>query len=676
MNAWHRVLVEADWQRRVDPHFDWARATGFRFFFQAHAPRRFPVVIELNGITAREFARLDWPAPRDWAALAEVPALYRRPPPGLENFAFCTATVSEAFFDRLANDPLRQVIRRVELSLPLEEYGVSRVLPLGGPPAQPGEVVTGVIDDGIAFAHRRFRLADNRTRVAFFWNQDAPAGGPVAYGRELTKLGVGDRAIDFVMANATHAGLVDEDEVYRITQHINQPDPAHKPVSWRIAHGTHVLDLAAGHDPATAPGTRPIIGVQLPVHATADTSGGDFGRYAIDGMYYILSRAEQIGAQVPVVVNISYGFIAGPHDGSSLVEAALDQMIALRPGLAIVIPAGNSHLSRCHSRFRLRRGGRQLLRWRVQPDDRTPSYMQMWLPHANAAGVTARVRLRIRPPGSAWSPWVNEGETWRSEPVPGQVLCNIVYHNVIAPGRDRNMVFIGIAPTATLQANQLTAPSGVWQIEIQNQGRTAVIDAWIQRDDTLYGYPESGRQSYFDDPVYVRFDAAGREVETDNASFVQRRGSLSSIATGQRTVVIGGFHRKDWRQAKYTASGPVIHPPGRGVPAADGPDAMAVSEDSWAHQGVLAAGSRSGSCVAMYGTSVAAPQITRWIAERMAAGQPFDRNAVFQFAQGGVAPGYATEANPPPSARPQAPVARRGGGRIEAPPVVDRLIER
>ena len=102
---------------------------------------------------------------------------------------------------------------------------------------------------------------------------------------------------------------------------------------------------------------------------------------------------------------------------------------------------------------------------------------------------------------------------------------------------------------------------------------------------------------------------------------------------------------------------------------------MGVSEDSCAHRGVLAAGSRSGSRVAMYGTSMAAPQIARWIADRMANGLPFDRDAVFQFAQAGVAPGYRTEANPRPGARPQPPAERSGGGRIETPPRVDRRNE-
>lgn len=673
MNAWRNFPRNEQFQRRADPYFEWGRATGFAHFFRNPAgPRRFPVVIELRGVTAREFARSLRQAPPAYRAMIAVPGMYRNPPEGLRDVTFCTATVTQTFFHRLGTDRLlRQAIRRVELSLPIENYGGAGLL-MGAPPPAAAGVVTGIIDDGIAFAHEHFRLLDGSTRIQFFWNQDAQPAGAVPYGREFTKSGIGSRAIDAVMAGATHAGLVDEDEVYRVTRHIDLSQRGHKPVAWRVAHGTHVLDLAAGYESATAPGTRPIIAVQLPVHATADTSGAHFGRYALDGLHYILHRADQLGPQpLPVVVNLSYGFIAGPHNGSSVVEAAIDQMIAMRPApFAVVLPAGNSFLARCHARFRLAPGAPpHALHWRVQPEDYTPSYMEIWLPHANA-----RVRLRIRPPGSAWSPWINEGQAWRWRPA-GQTLCKVVYHNTIEPGRDRNMILLALAPTATLRPNQQSAPAGLWQIEVENRAALATIDAWIQRDDTPFGYPQRGRQSYFDHDRYVRFADSGREVELDNNSYVQRRGTINSISTGTQAVVIGAFHRKDWRAAKYSASGPVIHPPGRGGLAPDGPDAMAASEDSCAARGVLAAGSRSGSCVAMFGTSVAAPQITRWIAERMANGQPFDRAAVFQFAQTGVAPGYRTEANPRAGARPQPPVERSGGGRIEAPPMVNRRNE-
>jgi hypothetical protein len=657
---WRHVATHPQAQRRVDPYYEWARATGFIHLFREGQERRFPVILELNGTTARDFARIDW------GDTLRVPRMYREPPAGFAGFRFCSATVTQEFFSLVATNPqLRQAIRRVELSLPIDTF-VGPIGMLGGPPPVAPGVVIGVIDDAIAFAHERFRNVDGTSRVQFFWNQDAtPWTSGVAYGREFKKNGL--VGIDNSMTLETHAGLVDEDAVYRRMRHLDMANLAHKPLAWRTGHGTHVMDIAAGENPAAAPADRPIIGVQLPVHATQDTSGAHFGRYALDGLWFILDRAERLApAPPPAVVNISYGFIAGPHDGSSILEVAIDQMIALRPApFAVVLPAGNSHLARCHARLQLAPLGRDTLPWRLQPEDYTPSYMEIWLPHRPAGVAAARVRLRIRPPGAAWSPWVNEGDSWFWQPG-ADVLCEAVYHNSVAPGRNRNMILIAAAPTAVLQANREVAPSGLWEIEIQNLGARAAVHAWIQRDDTPFGYPARGRQSYFDADDYAVYDDAGRDREDDNGSIVRRRNMINSISTGSNTVVVGGFHRKDWRAAKYSAGGRPIRP-ARGAPESDGPDAMAVSDDSVVHSGVLGAGTRSGSCVSMFGTSVAAPQITRWIADRMAAGQPFDRQAVSDFARVGAAPGYRTEANPPPGARPRPPRRRRGGGRIESP---------
>ena len=107
-----------------------------------------------------------------------------------------------------------------------------------------------------------------------------------------------------------------------------------------------------------------------------------------------------------------------------------------------------------------------------------------------------------------------------------------------------------------------------------------------------------------------------------------RASTINAIATGASPIVMGGFERKEMKAAKYSSAGPVS--PALGVlPAiSDGVTAMTVSEDSLVHTGVLGAGSRSGSVLAMDGTSVAAPQIARWVAGQLAAGNPGNRAAV------------------------------------------------
>jgi hypothetical protein len=46
---------------------------------------------------------------------------------------------------------------------------------------------------------------------------------------------------------------------------------------------------------------------------------------------------------------------------------------------------------------------------------------------------------------------------------------------------------------------------------------------------------------------------------------------------------------------------------------------LAVADDSAIHRGIIAAGTRSGSTLALNGTSVAAPQVAREIADDLAA---------------------------------------------------------
>ena len=174
------------------------------------------------------------------------------------------------------------------------------------------------------------------------------------------------------------------------------------------------------------------------------------------------------------------------------------------------------------------------------------------------------------------------------------------------------------------------APSGWWIVRLRNASPGAVdpVHAWVQRDDTPPGYPVRGRQSYFDEACYVRFDAQKREVEEDahpaqaaSLCHIKRAGLINALATGNQTAVAGGYLRKELRIARYSAWGTPD-------PAFRRPDAALVSDDLKVHWGVLAAGAGSGSMVALSGTSVAAPQLARWIADELAADRAGDRNAV------------------------------------------------
>jgi hypothetical protein len=296
----------------------------------------------------------------------------------------------------------------------------------------------------------------------------------------------------------------------------------------------------------------------------------------------------------------------------------------------------------------------EALQWRVQPDDQSASFVEIWLPHSQGAQPLPQVEVRVTTPTGVTSPWIAPGGDWK-----WPSSTNVRFHAqsiyTFPPG-GRPHILLSMAPTAQLSAAPQTAPSGTWRIEVRNNGRAIKIDAWVQRGDTPPGYPLFGRQSRFDDPRYVRFDLAGRPEEIDvGPSSIKRYGTLNALATGRRAIVIGGYRRSDYKASRYSGAGPVIDPPSIGGPWRDGPDATAVSDDTPALYGILAAGTRTGSVCAMNGSSVAAPQITRLIAELMTAGIASDRTAV---------QGIAKLADPAPPLPPE----RGGAGRIPMPP--------
>lgn len=554
------------------------------------------------------------------------------------------------------------------------------------PPAPRDLVVVGIIDDAICFASDRFRIGD-KTRVEFFWIQDGvpPAPGapvyagspPVSYGLELAKENQPPyNGIDAVLGECTHAGAVDEDEVYRRTGLVNFLHAGQQAAAKRIAHGTHVMDLAAGEDSDGKCENRPLVCVQLPAKVTADTSGGDLHTYALDALEYIFLRAREIGdkygiSDVPVVVNFSYGMVGGPHDGTSELERAIDALVAWRRTVknaptAVVLPSGNSYLSRCHAKIEFEAPGDEaVLPWRIPPDDWTSSYVEIWMPYRDPpSGTGHRVEVTVETPGgAAFTPGIGEDPStvheWRSG---ADAVCSVRYIYVPAD-TDRGLFLVRVAPTFSLDPAATTAPAGTWKVRIKNVAmpKGAPIQVWVLRDDTLFGHPRRGRQSYFDAPCYERFDHMGRpELKDQPGCPVQRTSLQNAIGTGDAPAVIGAFLRKEMAPAEYSAGGPITPP--RGAPAAHraGPDAMAVGDDSIVLHGVLAAGSRSGSAVAMNGTSVAAPQITRLVAKLMAENKPSDRRAVQAVAE-------RQEDGPPP--RPNRPTPQRGGaGRILLPP--------
>lgn len=688
----------------TDIYAEWALGPGKADFFVFEEEQDwFPILIELTGISVQNFAEgrdqngdalIEGEA---WSKIVRVPGLYLAANQVADPL-YLTIMAREAFLLALNSDKtLQAMVLRLTLGAPVDLFPLDPTLftsevakgyqfppspDLAGNPPSENIAIIGVIDDGLAFAHERFQDGTNSTRVQYAWLQDREFNTPglVPFGKELTKTDIngalgseGDDIAVYKKLDALNFG--------RLTQPVN-----HKSIAHRISHGAHIMDLAAGYK-RDRPGVvyhdlptdceLPIICVQLPTETTANTSGGSLVPYVNLAIDYIFYRADIIADEmdigpIPVVINFSYGHHSGPHDGTELLEAAIDQKVRARRDATnvacnVVLPVGNSYLTRTHAQVSFQRVGEtRMLEWRVLPDDQSPSYVNIWLPRGPAAG---RFEIRVTFPSGETSLPLNENTGATAlRPLTdssGRQHGQIKYQFNSDAGRSN--FHVTLHPTRRMNsAVAQTAQAGVWQLHLTNLGLNSgeMINAWIDRDDTPLGFPIRGQQSYFDHDDYQIYDDNGRYDETDDpACVVKRGGTISGIATGDETIVIGGYYRKPiyriddgqktYRLAEYSAGGPT-----NDVPHRNGPDAVAVSEDSRVHRGVLAAGTQSGSTVSLNGTSVATPQITREIALKMAKGDAVDRSVV----QSWVDP-----ALPPPIA--DRPDPRWGYGRIETLPV-------
>jgi len=473
-----------------------------------------------------------------------------------------------------------------------------------------------------------------------FWYDEVPTSsatnrGPGTSGSEenygaLLKL----EHSELVALKQGEAG--DELRVYR--------DYVKAPPSW--SHGSAVMHAVAAQAPKTCtayPEERQDLSapsemhfVQLPGRAVLDTSGGSLAGFAIDAIHRAVRRADADGRE-SVIVNLSYGTHGGPHDGSSMFERAMLDLLATYDGrqntpvLHIVLPAGNTHLARCHANGCLTTQGDckvTTLYWKVPPDDDTDSLMELWF--NDERGGPGDVQVTVTPPCSTGSFTVKRGQAkeWREEVQdhegwPVDVLrCAMIFPESPAQSLKGSMALVAVAPTMRragfgvgeryrptgsdddapntgLQRVRMEAPAGVWKIELTNLGEKAVCyHAWVQRDDAPPGRRRSargyrGRQSYLLDPP---------------CSDVDPRFTLNGIATAteDRLWVVGAMDERG-RISRYSAAGP-----DRNVGArCEGPDVVTTVDGSRNNPGLRVGGILSGSRLRVAGTSIGAAVFTR-----------------------------------------------------------------
>ena len=337
-------------------------------------------------------------------------------------------------------------------------------------------------------------------------------------------------------------------------------------------------------------------------------------RCLLDGLHYILSCA---GPQTSrVVVNISDGSSRGSHDGELIIELAMASLVAEQASrnrqVALVLPAGNSRDEERHAQFdRLPANEWRSVRLRLPPGCEAPSQLIIRVPAA-----VADAEVRVVPPGEdpdrqgivRWG----EAKAWPDSRRPA---CAVIFpaSGIMATTE----ALVTWAPTERFADGVVRAPAGDWQIAVRSRsGSDEAVHFYITRNQTNADALPRGRQAFFvDDGVYGR-DRHLRAPKDDPdppQSPIRRRGSLNSLATGacgQGMVVVGSAFLRERTRTGYSSEGPAAG----GQPPRRGPDTLAPTDISCALRGIVTAGTLMGQTVRVSGTSFAAPQVARALA--------------------------------------------------------------
>jgi Subtilase family len=542
----------------IDPYLLWARDTNFRDY-NLSVDEKISVLVK-------------WPSGQDLPTYLSRSIVYEIPVPNQINTSILTGQITKNDLDQLIAEA-----DRVELGQVVEPVEIKNNFDLETFP--PGKrVVVGVIDDFIGFANNS--LSGKFKKI---WCQDkrtpsCPSGQVwepckrMGYGTELTEKNLGRplSSADYPFVQSAYT------------------------------HGSHVAG-AAIHPDAVG------IGVHLPSKVLRDTSGGAMAVQILDGVRYILSSA---GPKDHIVINVSYGTYAGPHDGNSLLELALDELIKAYDGrLQIVFPSGNQYESRTHIKLRLDgQGAREKrLRWRVLPDDRTPSFVELWMMPQDANTVSIELKS---PSGRTIGP-INLGEQTQSPfTIPCEITAALYFPKSNAMSAISVGALIALAPTASTNGAGFFAEHGMWEILISStEQREKFIAIYVERDDN-FGRPVRGKQSYFVDSQYERTGRYPGQTVDDGTAFVMRDGSVNTVVNGQFPISVGAYLSKERRASSYSGAGSSRLGEYR-------PHVMAVGDDSIVRAGKIGCGVFGNSRFRMNGTSVAAPQVTRQIAQQM-----------------------------------------------------------
>ncbi|MCC7144153.1 MAG: S8 family serine peptidase [Candidatus Eisenbacteria bacterium] len=378
-----------------------------------------------------------------------------------------TAEVSERDIPRLAAHPGVQAVEASYWLQPTNDVSVPEVRApqvWNGTPGYTGQnVLFGLIDDGIDVNHQDFLDSSGGSRIQFIWDhfRDGRAPAGFNYGKEYTKQQIDSNGADEFQNTGGHGSHVAGSAV---------GDGSSNGVKYRgVAYEAQIVAVRNGYCDLFC------YGGGIPPWGDSSTKG------SLDAISYLLQKKQALGK--PMVVNQSQGVMMGPHDGTTLLEAAYNNFIN-QQGLIICIAAGNDEESGWHGRKTVSTGQTATIQ----------------MAHTENQGVQ---------PTLAFEGWTKQGDRvrWRLVTPAGETLdidANMPSNNypgVIAPAHSDTIFYWSSSPhpvnqqgyvSIYVQNRRLGAATGTWQLQATGESITAggQVDVYLERNQ--YNFAVTG----------------------------------------------------------------------------------------------------------------------------------------------------------------------------------------
>jgi hypothetical protein len=358
--------------------------------------------------------------------------------------------------------------------------------------------IVGIYDDVLDLYHPDFRTSSNATRVLFLWDQTltlqagemAPPTEPTLPG--FTPNGGATYGVEYDRA-AIDSELVSSNPpavpAYSTVRHGGATD----------AHGTHVAGIATGNgrgQGGTYVGAAPaadIIFVACP--NLFDTGLLADNTHMADAFSYIFARATQLGQ--PCVINMSTSDNQGPHDGTTLGERFLDDLL-LTPSRAITLSAGNSNNTAAHAAGNIAAGATVDIQLNYQAGAAISDDVEIWYDGQDLFDVSVTLPTvpptvigPLQPGGQPANVTLQNGvqvevRSDLNDPRNGNNRIGIIF---MVPGGQ------SIPPgNTTIALTGTTVVNGAFQawVDRNNRNRSAFLAPYVQADQLTLGVPSTG----------------------------------------------------------------------------------------------------------------------------------------------------------------------------------------